>query len=185
MRISATRLVARGRGHHYTGGFPIWEVSKLKGQSKRDGGMIFRSYKASQSSVYPIRDAILAVNHGSCPSLSSSGSRQWGESALNTSRLPGALSLLAKSCCTLPQLGAGDNRPMRFGLEFLERFDTGPHQLCGAVYSGLKASKSGVSGLGRSSSKCGPGRAPRCGGLLNVSGVVELLALVEGLAVIV
>ena len=51
---------------------------------------------------------------------------------------------------------------MRFGLEFLERFDTAPpHQLCGAVYSGLKASKSGV------------------------SGVVELLALVEGLAVIV
>ena len=26
----------------------------------------------------------------------------------------------------------------------------------------VKASKSGVSGLGRSSSKCGPGRAPRC-----------------------
>ena len=71
--------------------------SKLNGQSKRDDGMIFRSCKASQSPAYPIRDAILAVNHVSCPSLSSSGPRQWGESALKTSRLPGALSLLAKS----------------------------------------------------------------------------------------
>ena len=40
--------------------------------------------------------------------------RQWGESALKTSRLPGALSLLAKSSgYTLPQLGTGDNRPIR------------------------------------------------------------------------
>ena len=78
-------------------GFPIWAVSKLKGQSKRDGGIIVRSCKASQSPVYPIRDAILALNHASCPSLSSSGPRQWGGSALKTSRLPGALSLLAKS----------------------------------------------------------------------------------------
>ena len=44
--------------------------------------MIFGSCKASQTSVYPIRDAILAVNHASCLSLSSSGPRQWGESAL-------------------------------------------------------------------------------------------------------
>ena len=77
--------------------FPILGVFRLKGQSKRDSGIIFRSCKAIQSPVYPIRDAILAVNHASCPSLSSSGPRQWGESALKTSRLPGALSLLARS----------------------------------------------------------------------------------------
>ena len=77
--------------------FPILGVFRLNGQSKRDDGMIFGSCKASQSPVYPIRDAFLAVNHASCPSLSSSGLRQWGESALKTSRLPGALSLLAKS----------------------------------------------------------------------------------------
>ena len=77
--------------------FPIWAVSKLKGQSKRDSGIIVRSCKASQSPVYPIRDAFLAVNHASCPSLSSRAPRQWGESALKTSRLPGALSLLARS----------------------------------------------------------------------------------------
>ena len=78
-------------------GFPIWAVFRLKGQPKRDSGIIFGSCKASQSPVYPIRDAILAVNHVSCPSLSSSGPREWGESALKTSRLPGALSLLARS----------------------------------------------------------------------------------------
>ena len=53
--------------------FPIWAVSKLNGQPNRDGSIIVRSCKASQSPVYPIRDAILAVNHASCPSLSSSG----------------------------------------------------------------------------------------------------------------
>ena len=78
-------------------GFPIWAVFRLKGQPKRDSGIIFGSCKASQSPVYPIRDAILAVNHVSCPSLLSSGPREWGESALKTSRLPGALSLLARS----------------------------------------------------------------------------------------
>ena len=54
-------------------GLSILGVSKLKGQSKRDGGIIVRSCKARQTPVYPIRDAILAVNHASCPSLSSSG----------------------------------------------------------------------------------------------------------------
>ena len=44
--------------------------------------MILRSCKAIQTPVYPIRDAILAVNHASCPSLSSSAPRQWGESGL-------------------------------------------------------------------------------------------------------
>ena len=78
-------------------GFPILGVFRLKGQSKRDSGSIVRSCKASQSPIYPIRDAILAVNHVSCPSLSSSGPRQWGETALKTSRLPGALSPLARS----------------------------------------------------------------------------------------
>ena len=77
--------------------FPILGVFRLNGQSKRDDGMIFGSCKATQSPVYPIRDAFLAVTHASCPSLSSSGPRQWGESALKTSRLPGALSLLARS----------------------------------------------------------------------------------------
>ena len=78
-------------------GFPILGVFRLNGQSKRDSGIIVRFCKASQSPVYPIRDAFLAVNHASCPSLSSSGPRQWGEGALKTSRLPGALSLLARS----------------------------------------------------------------------------------------
>ena len=78
-------------------GFPILGVFRLKGQPKRDGSIIVRSCKASQSPVNPIRDAILAVNHVSCPSLSSSGPRQWGESVLKTSRLPGALSLLTRS----------------------------------------------------------------------------------------
>ena len=54
-------------------GFPILGVFRLKGQSKRDGSIIVRSCKASLSPVYPIRDAIPAVNHASCPSLSSSG----------------------------------------------------------------------------------------------------------------
>ena len=95
-------------------GFPILGVFRLRGQSKRDDGMIFGSCKAGQSPVYPIRDAFLAVNHASCPSLSSSGPRQWGESALKTSRLPGALSpSWHDRGCTLPQLGAGDNRPIR------------------------------------------------------------------------
>ena len=58
--------------------FPILGVFRLKGQSKRDGGIIVRSCKAIQSPVYPIRDAILAVNHASCPSLSSSGSPPMG-----------------------------------------------------------------------------------------------------------
>ena len=63
-------------------GFPILGVFRLKGQPKRDDGMIFGSCKAIQSPVYPIRDGILAVNYASCPSLSSSGPRQWGESGL-------------------------------------------------------------------------------------------------------
>ena len=33
--------------------FPIWAVSKLKGQSKRDDGMIFGSCKASQTPRVP------------------------------------------------------------------------------------------------------------------------------------
>ena len=61
-------------GKEYTPGFPILGVFWLIGQPKRDGSIIVRSYKASQSPVYPIRDAILAVNHASCPSLSSPGS---------------------------------------------------------------------------------------------------------------
>ena len=85
------------RGKRYYPGFPILAVFRLKEQPERDSGIIARSCKASQSPVYPTRDAILAVNHVSCPSLSSLGPRLWGESALKTSRLPGALSLLARS----------------------------------------------------------------------------------------
>ena len=44
-----------------------------------------------------MRNAILTVNHDSCPPLSSSGTGQWGESALKTSRLLGAPFLLARS----------------------------------------------------------------------------------------
>ena len=57
----------------YLDEFLILGVFRLKGQSKRDGSIIVRSCKASLSPVYPIRDAIPAVNHASCPSLSSSG----------------------------------------------------------------------------------------------------------------
>ena len=81
---------------------PAFAVVTLVGaiETIGDGVAIQRvsgSCKASQSPVNPIRDAILAVNHVSCPSLSSSGPRQWGESVLKTSRLPGALSLLTRS----------------------------------------------------------------------------------------
>ena len=47
-------------GSVYTG-IPHIGVFRLKGQSKRDSGSIVRSCKASQTPVYPIRDAILAV----------------------------------------------------------------------------------------------------------------------------
>ena len=53
-------------------GFPILGVFRLKGQPKRDSGSIVRSCKASQSPVYPMRDAIAVVEHPSCPSSSSS-----------------------------------------------------------------------------------------------------------------
>ena len=65
-------VVDHGRGAIKLG-FPILAVFRLKRQPKRDDGMIFGSCRASQSPVYPIRDAILAVSHASCPSLSSSG----------------------------------------------------------------------------------------------------------------
>ena len=53
-------------------GFPILGVFRLNGQPKRDGISIVRSCKASQSPVYPIRDAFAVVEHPSCPSSSSS-----------------------------------------------------------------------------------------------------------------
>ena len=52
--------------------FPILGVFRLNGSS------IVRFCKACQSPVYPIRDAILAVNHAFCPSLSSSVSPPMG-----------------------------------------------------------------------------------------------------------
>ena len=52
--------------------FPILGVFRLNGQPKRDGSIIVRSCKASQSPVYPIRDAFAVVEHPSCPFLSSS-----------------------------------------------------------------------------------------------------------------
>ena len=52
--------------------FPILGVFRLKGQPKRDGSIIVRYCKASQSPVYPIRDAFVVVDHPSCPFLSSS-----------------------------------------------------------------------------------------------------------------
>ena len=51
---------------------PILGVFRLKGQPKRDGSIIVRSCKATQSPVYPIRDAFAVVEHPSCPSSSSS-----------------------------------------------------------------------------------------------------------------
>ena len=56
----------------FSPGFPILGVFRLKGQPKRDSGSIVRSCKASQSPVYPIRDAFAVVEHPSCPSSSSS-----------------------------------------------------------------------------------------------------------------
>ena len=53
-------------------GFPILGVFRLKGQPKRDGRIIDRSCKVSQSPVYPIKDAFEVVEHPSCPSSSSS-----------------------------------------------------------------------------------------------------------------
>ena len=58
--------------------FPISGVFWLNGQSKRDDGMIFGSCKATQSPVYPIGDAILAVNLAFRPSPSSPGSPPMG-----------------------------------------------------------------------------------------------------------
>ena len=52
--------------------FPILGVFRLKGQPKRDSGIIVRYCKASQSPVYPIRDTFAVVDHPSCPSSSSS-----------------------------------------------------------------------------------------------------------------
>ena len=56
----------------YEPGFPILGVFRLKGQPNRDGSIIVRSCKATQSPVYPMRDAIAVVEHPSCPSSSSS-----------------------------------------------------------------------------------------------------------------
>ena len=39
-------------------------IFRLKGQPKREGSIIVRSSKASQSSVYPIRDAFAVVECG-------------------------------------------------------------------------------------------------------------------------
>ena len=58
--------------NHTYPGFPILGVFRLKGQPKRDGSIIVRSCKASQSPGYPIRDAFAVVEHPSCPSSSSS-----------------------------------------------------------------------------------------------------------------
>ena len=69
-------------------GIPHMGVFRLKGQPKRDGSIIARSCKATQSPVYPIRDAVLAVNHVSCPSLSSSGPAA-GPESLKPSRWRG------------------------------------------------------------------------------------------------
>ena len=94
--------------------FPILGVFRLKGQPKRDGSIIVRSCKATQSPVYPIRDAFAVIEHPSCPSSSSSCPLPVGESALKTRRLPGALSPSWQDRgCILPQLGADDNRPIR------------------------------------------------------------------------
>ena len=58
----------------------------LKGQPKRDDSITVKFWKATQSQVYPIRDAIPAVNHASCPTLSPSGPRHfWGRSTLTNS----------------------------------------------------------------------------------------------------
>ena len=53
-------------------GFPILAVFRLKGQPKRDGSITVRSCEASQSPVYPTRDAFAVVEHPSCRSSSSS-----------------------------------------------------------------------------------------------------------------
>ena len=50
------------------------QVAELKRAGKRQAAPFSKGGRSSyQSPVYPIRDAILAVNHATCPSLSSSG----------------------------------------------------------------------------------------------------------------
>ena len=69
-------IEGRGRGPRHDSYlkpvFPILGVFRLKGQPKRDGSIIVRYCKATQSPVYPMRDAIAVVEHPSCPSSSSS-----------------------------------------------------------------------------------------------------------------
>ena len=45
-------------------GLPIWAVSKLKGQPKRDGSIIVRFCKARQSPVYPLVGVELGYGFG-------------------------------------------------------------------------------------------------------------------------
>ena len=83
--------------------FPILGVFRLNGQPKRDGSIIVRSCKASQSPVYPIRDAFAVVEHPSCPSSSSlgkgliipvsSGGRLWKASGSSMRGLVGRVRL--------------------------------------------------------------------------------------------
>ena len=83
LRFNSQSLIVATTGRPCIGGrawpsvifeptFPILGVFRLKGQPKRDSGSIVRSCKASQSPVYPIRDAFAVVEHPSCPSSSSS-----------------------------------------------------------------------------------------------------------------
>ena len=94
---------------HHGGWIPHIGVFWLIGQRLF---IIVRSCNQSISGLSN-KGCVLAVNHG--PSLSSTGPRQWGESAGKTSRLPGALSPSWQDRALSLSL-AGDNRLIRSNL---------------------------------------------------------------------
>ena len=76
--------------------FPILGVFRLKGQPKRDGSIIVRSARPVNRRFIRLRDAILAVNHDSCPPFSSSYTGQWGRRRIEDKPTPWSALPLGK-----------------------------------------------------------------------------------------
>ena len=93
----------------------ILGVFRLKGQPKRDSGIIVRYCKASQSPVYSNKRYVCSRRPPFLSVFIVLMSPASGVKAhVKTWRLPGALSPSWQDRgCILPQLGAGDNRPIR------------------------------------------------------------------------
>ena len=89
---------------------PYWELQAAMVQASEMMASDIGSCKASQFPVYPNRGCDLAVNHATCPSSSSSGCRQWGESDIEDKPIPGALVLGKIVVVPSLNLVAGDNR---------------------------------------------------------------------------